>query len=131
MTFGRKHWTPGDDACGVPEFVETERGKRCRSVCEGGRWRFHKDSACAKGEGAEDEGDVGGDEEQQSAVPVHRDVVEFSGFESAEFAGLEKLEMPPIPMNTVVPVSLMPIPGFETEPRPRMRRRRRPRRVEE
>ena len=97
--------------CGKPKWRETKRGRRCAAVCEDGRWKFVKKSACAGGKNPE---------EESSGVATSPEVEEFSGA-----ARPMKGVLAPLAMEPIQPMPLFPLVGPGSSDRPRRRGRRR------
>lgn len=99
-----RRWSDETESCGKPRWRSTKRGRRCASVCEGGRWRFVKSSVC-EGKGEEEAG--------ASEFPTAPEVEAFSGLDAEVFR--------PMPLEKLVP---MPLWSPEGEERRGRRRRR-------
>lgn len=100
-----RRWSAEAESCGRPKWRATKRGRRCASVCEGGRWRFVKQEECEGGKGGE---------EAASEPRTSPDVEAFSGLDPKVFR--------PMPL---VKLELMPLWTPESEKRRGRRGRRR------
>lgn len=99
-----RRWSDEAESCGKPKWRSTKRGRRCASVCEGGRWRFVKSAEC---EGSKR------DEEEAPERASSPEVEAFSGLDAEVFR--------PMPLEKLVP---MPLWKPEDEERHGRRRRR-------
>jgi hypothetical protein len=104
----RRRWSEEPAECGTPEWKETKKGRRCASICTGGRWKFVKRSMCE-----------GGEEEAASASESSPEVEEFSGVE----APVGRVD--PMPLDPIEPMPLFQLVGPTEEGQTRRRRRRR------